>query len=140
MEENFKNIIKQAVFEPNPNLKERIWQKIIKRNKNIAIFKLISFSFIGITSLFSFVPVFKILISDFSQSGFYEYLSLAFSKDGFFSSYSKDFAFSIMESLPLNSILFTLSLIFIFFLSLRFIIKQITQLNSRLDGKLSFNY
>jgi hypothetical protein len=73
--------------------------------------------------------MFKILINDFTQSGFYEYLSLAFSTKGLLFSYWKEFAFSLAESLPTMSIVLSLALLFIFFLSLRYVMKQIINNN-----------
>ena len=128
---NVKNIFKQARYEPSLELKNKIWNKILLRNKRIVYFKLISFSFVGIASLAGFIPMFKILINDFAQSGFYEYFSLAFSNGGIFSVYWKEFAFSLAESLPTMNIALLFILLFIFFLSLHNVIKQI------INGQLS---
>jgi hypothetical protein len=125
MEEKLKNLFQKAKIEPVEDLNNIIWGKIVLHNKHIAHFKLISFSSVGIASLVSLVPVFKLLINSFIQSGFYEYLSLAFSKGGIFSVYWKEFAYSLAESLPTMNIIFVLVLVFIFFLSLHFVIKQI---------------
>lgn len=122
---NLKNVLNQIKYEPKIELKEKIWLKISTRGKYITYIKLISFSFISITSVACFIPMFKVLINDFTQSGFYEYLSLAFSNGGLFSSYWKEFVYSLLESLPTLSIMYSLTIIFIFFLSLKYITKQI---------------
>lgn len=129
MEENLKNSLKKAAYLPETGLANKIWHNIIVRDRRIAYFKLVSFSFVGIASLAGLVPMFKILINDFTQSGFYEYLSLAFSTKGFLFSYWKEFAFSLAESLPTMSIVLSLALLFIFFLSLRYVMKQIINNN-----------
>ena len=129
MHENIKNALKNIKYDPDHNLKDKIWQKLIIRNKRIAYLKLISFSSISTASLVGFIPMFKILANDFTQSGFYEYLSLTFSKGGLFSKYSQDFLYSLAESLPTMSIVFTLALVFVFFLSLRYVMKQIINNN-----------
>lgn len=125
MEKYFKDAFQKAKYEPEIGLKDKIWQKITLRNKRIAYFKLASFSSIGLASVVGFIPMVKILLNDFAQSGFYEYLSLAFSSNGMFSSYSKEFAYSLAESIPAMSIILVLVIIFVFFLSLKYVAKQI---------------
>ncbi len=125
MEKNFKGALKAIKYEPDFDLKNKIWNHFLLRDKRIAYFKLISFSSISMASLVGFIPMFKIMANDFTQSGFYEYLSLAFSNGGLFSKYSQDFIYSLAESVPTMSIVFSLALIFIFFSSLRYVTKQI---------------
>jgi hypothetical protein len=132
MEENLKRALKKAKYEPLAELKDKIWRKIVTRDKRIAYLKLISFSSVGIVSLMGFIPMWKMLANDFTQSGFYEYLSLALSKGGIFSSFWKEFIFTLAESLPTMSIVFSLTLVFIFLLSLRYVVKQI--INNRHIG------
>ncbi len=125
MEESLKRAFQAAKYEPSNELVLEIWRKITVRNRHITYLKLVSFSSLGLASLIGFIPMFKILANDFTQSGFYEYLSLAFSRGGLFSSFWKEFIFSLAESLPTMSVVFSLILIFVFLLSLRYIIKQI---------------
>lgn len=129
MEENLKNSLKKAGYLPETDLANKIWHNIVVRDRRIAYLKLASFSFVGVASLVGLVPMFKILINDFTQSGFYEYLSLAFSSGGLFFSYWKEFTLSLLESLPAMGIVFLLTLVFIFFLSLHYVIKQIINNN-----------
>jgi len=125
MEEHIKKALINIKNEPDFDLKEKIWNHLLLRNKHIGYFKLISFSSVSILSLAGSIPMFKILANDFAQSGFYEYLSLAFSNGGLFSKYSQEFIYSLAESLPTMSIVVSLVLIFVFFLSLRYVMKQI---------------
>ena len=129
MRENLKNIFQSIKYEPNIELKDKIWRSLVLRNRRTTYLKMGFFSFFGIGSLLGLIPILKMLLSDFTQSGFYEYLSLAFSNGGLFSSYWKEFVYSLIESLPTMSIIFSLVLLFIFFLSLHFIIKQIINNN-----------
>ena len=117
MDNNLKNTILRVKYEPGEDLANNIWHKITSRNKRIIFLKFISFSFIGISSLLGLIPMLKILANDFAQSGFYEYASLIFSSNGMLASYWKDFAYSLLESLPTMSIILSLGLVFIFFLS-----------------------
>ena len=102
-----------------------IWNKIKKREKTKKTFKIWIFSTMGVCSIMGFIPVFKMLLSDLSTSGFYEYTSIAFSNGGIFSSYWKELAMSLSEAIPLASLIYTFTFVFLFFFSIRFVIKQI---------------
>ncbi len=130
MEENLKNVFQSTKYEPNIELKDKIWRSIALRNKRNTYLKMGFFSFFGIGSLLGLIPMLKILFSDFTQSGFYEYLSLVFSSKGQFFSYWRELVYSLAESLPTMSIILSLALLFIFFLSLYYILKQIINNNS----------
>lgn len=125
MEKELKNLFYKAKYEENSDLAESVWHNIVVREKRITRIKLWGFSLIGATSLIGFIPAWKSLSTDFSQSGLYEYFSLAFSSGSSISLYWKELIFSIAESLPTMSIAFSLSLIFILFLSLKYMSKQI---------------
>jgi hypothetical protein len=125
MEENLKKAFLKAKYELKTDLAPSIWQSLMLRNRRIVRLKLSAFSLAGIASLAGIVPVLKILLNDFSQSGFYEYLSVAFSNNGGIASYWRELSFSLAESLPATSILAVLSLVFVFLLSLRYVLKQI---------------
>jgi hypothetical protein len=125
MQANLKDIFQKAKYEPDENLAFSVWQTLITREKREAKFKLWSFSFIGIFSFVGLIPTFQTLLSNLSHSGFYEYFSLIFSDGGAMLNNSKEFSLSLAESLPIMSIIFTLSMIFVCFLSLKYIFKQI---------------
>ena len=125
MEEELIKIFHKAKYEGNSNLAENTWHAIVKCNTRAIRFKLWSFSFIGIISLAGILPAWKALSNDLAQSGFYEYLSLAFSRDGLILSYWKEITFSIAESMPLMSLIMLLLLIFVLFFSLKYTARQI---------------
>jgi len=125
MHQKLTKIFQKVKYESNINLAENVWQAIVLHDKCVVRVKLWAFSIIGFASLVGLVPAFKALSSDFVQSGFYEYFSLIFSDSGLIFSYWKELFFSLAESLPTISIILTLSLLFICFLSLRYLMKQI---------------
>jgi hypothetical protein len=127
MEQKLIKVFQKAKYEPGANLAENVWLAIVLREKRIARFKLWAFSIMGIVSLAGLIPAFNILLSDLAQSSFYEYFSLLFGGGGAVFSYWKELTLSLAESLPSASIIFVLSLIFIFFLSLRYAVKQINK-------------
>jgi hypothetical protein len=125
MQNKLSKILKEAKYKPEPGLAFSILNTIASKEKRTTQIRLWSFAFISFASLVGLVPAFQILLSDLAHSGFYEYFSLIFSDGGTILSYWKELALSLAETLPTTSIIFTLSLAFIFFMSLKYVIKQI---------------
>ncbi|OGI59852.1 hypothetical protein A3C60_00380 [Candidatus Nomurabacteria bacterium RIFCSPHIGHO2_02_FULL_37_45] len=124
MQDKLKEVFSKGRYLPEKELTENIWRVIVLHDKRNLHLKFWTFSFIGLISLVGLVPAFKILSNNLVQSGFYEYLSLAFTSDGSILNYWRDFLLLLGESLPVMSITLLLSLIFIFFLSLKYAMKQ----------------
>jgi hypothetical protein len=125
MQEKLTKIFKNTKYEPGLDLNEKIWSTIAVRNKRNAQNKFWIFAFMGFSSTIGLIPVVKILLTDLSQSGFYEYSSLLFSDSAIIVSYWKELILILAESLPIMSIILTLSLVFVLFLSFRYAMKQI---------------
>lgn len=125
MDNNIIKIFNNAKLESKNDLSEKIWRVILLKQKRIYRFKSIIYSLISILSLISFIPLSKILINDFIESGFYEYSMLLFSNTNNLIFYWKELFYSLAESLPALSIVITFTVFLIFFLSLKFTIKQI---------------
>ena len=125
MEQKLTKIFQKAKYESEPNLAGNLWNTIITREKRSTKIKLWVFASFGLASLVAIIPVFEVLLKDLARSGFYEYFSLIFSDGSSVLSYWKEFTLSLAESLPVESMIFTLSLVFVFLLSLRFAMKQI---------------
>ena len=132
MQKNLKNAFLKAIYVPEGGLINNVWLAVVRHDRRVARFKLTILSIIGGVSLFSLIPAFKALTLDFSQSGFYDYFSLLFSNGDSIVNFWKEFLLILAESLPVLSIALFLLLIFIFFLSLKYILKQI------IKGQLSF--
>ena len=133
MEESLRKAFKRLVYEPQGDLSLSILHNVIIREKRIAKIKLYIFSFVGFLSVVGFVPAIKALLTQFTQSGFYEYLSLAFSSGSNLSLYWKELMMSLVESLPVINIILLLGIVFIFLLSVCYILKQI------IKGQLTFS-
>jgi hypothetical protein len=133
MEENLKKTFEKLVYEPKVSLAENIWINIVKREKRFICVRLCVFSIVGFLSILGFIPALKSLFSEFTQSGFYEYLSIAFSSGNNLFSYWKELLSSLAESLPVVNIIFIFSLVFVFLLSIRYVLKQI--INNNYIGK-----
>jgi len=119
MEQSLRKIFKQAKYQPESRLSGDIWRFIEAREKRSSKIKSFSYGIIGIISLVGLVPAVENLIEQFSQSGFYQYLSLAFSDLGLVSLYWKEFMSSLAETIPATSLMLTLVLFFIFLLSFK---------------------
>ena len=139
MEEKLKKILKGAKYESDSKLSISIWNTLIIREKRVILLKLWSLSFVGLASLGLLVPAFEMLFNDFAHSGFYEYFSLIFSDGGLMLSYWKELSLSLAESLPIMSIIYTLSLFFVCFLSFKYIIKQFAKEQSANTATLSLS-
>lgn len=124
MDRKLKELFQKATYSPESNLSEDIFIAISikeKRNSNI---KLLVYSILGIFSFSGFFVILKQLISDFYNSGLYDYLSLLFNNSKAFS-YWKEISLSIVESLPMTNLILSLSFVFIFILSLRCMARNI---------------
>ncbi len=125
MEKKLIKAFQEIKYEAKSDLSLTAWQAIVLHDKCIARVKLWTFSAIGAFALMGLVPALKMLASDLKQSGFYEYLSLVFSNSGSIVMYWKDFLSLLAESLPTVSIVSSLALVLIFFLALKYAMKEI---------------
>lgn len=134
MEPKLTKALQKIKYDADSDLPENIWQFIVLREKHFTLIKLWSFVVMGVFSFIGLIPVFTTLLSDLKRSGFYEYLSLAFSGSGSLVTYWRDFILLLGESLPIVSLIATLTLVFIFFLSLKYTMRQI------IKGHLSLSF
>ena len=124
MDSDLTKAFQKASYYPESRLSGSILLVISAKERKSARIKLWAYSIIGAFSFAGLFPSVKLLLSQFSQSGFYQYLSLAFS-DSRAVSYWKEITLSITESIPMTSLILSLALVFIFILSLRFIARNI---------------
>ena len=124
MSHDIKDIFQKAIYTPDSRLSGDIGCFIIKKEERILKIKLWAYSFIGVASFLAFIPVFKNLLDKLSMSGFYQYSSLVFSDGGVISYYWKEFLLSLTDALPFTSLLFSLLLLFILFISIKKSLEQ----------------
>lgn len=131
MEQNFKKIFKIGLKESRTDLSNTIWFNIIeKETESLRVRRWVYVS-LGFLSLTGFILMIKNVIVQFIQTGFYKYLSLAFSDSSYISSHFKDFILTLTDSLPTTSLMLSFFLLFIFFISIR---KILIQSDKRLLG------
>ena len=108
-----------AQAEPSSALAEKIMLRIRKEERSFAMRRAIIF-FIGVIgSLAAFIPAFSAMQADMARSGIVQFISLVFSDSGTVIAVWNDFAFSILEALPMMSIAVFLAVVFVLLGSLR---------------------
>lgn len=97
------------IEEPSADLLTTIMRRIDLETIRQARQQIWLSSLAGIFSLIVLVPAIKLLANDFINSGFYNYITLIWSDKTIITTYWKDFTLSLLESLPVTSIMLTLS-------------------------------
>lgn len=129
MEENLSKLLKQAYNHPETGLSGDVWRVIeLKETRNLKI-KSLSYGTLGILSLGGFVLMSITVAKQFSSSGFFEYVSLAFSDGSLLAIYWKEYLLSLADSLPVASLGATFFLLFSMLVSAK---KFISQYKNRL--------
>ncbi len=90
---------------PKTGLELAIIHAVEERNLRDRRVRLVTYSGILALSVAAVVPAIMSLGSQLSQSGFFQYLSLAISDGGTMWAIGKDFGFLLAESLPVMSLL-----------------------------------
>jgi len=112
--------------EPAEGLFEKITQRIRKEQRLLIIKRRLALFSIGVVgSAAAFIPVFRMVQSGFTESGFTEFFSLIFSDLGPVTAHWQNFVLALLESLPVMSIAAFLGIIFIFIESLKFLTRDI---------------
>lgn len=124
MKKDLHILFKQAIYYPESGLSGDIFRVIRNKEFKSRKIKMWIYSSVVIISLGGLIPAISDLSSQFANSGFYEYLSLAFSSNGSILSYWKEFVLSLVDSLPVTSLIFSFILLFIFFISTRLVMRQ----------------
>ncbi len=125
MQNKLTILLQKERYEPHSGLAEQTWGYLVARQERVRKIKLWVISIASIISLSGLIQMLKILSEDITRSGLYEYLSLLFSDGGAIMSLWREFLYSVAESLPLETIALSLTLLFLFSLSLRYMSKQI---------------
>ena len=111
--------------EPSPELFPKIMKRIHKEQRFLVIRDSIIFSTTLLGSVIAFVPVFKMLSSDMSKTGFLNFFSLFFSDFSVVMSYWKSFSLILLETLPVISLALFLAVLLTFLQSIRKLTKDI---------------
>lgn len=107
------NIDKKKMFVPE-NLASNIILRVDTKIKQNAKLKALGLSFVSMCSLFISIPIIFQIITSFTQSGFYNYLSIIFSDSDVAIIYWKEILMSLVESLPIVGIVGLLAVTLVF--------------------------
>lgn len=95
-------------------LEDSILKRIAMERKKKAQISLITLGTLSLASFLGLIKTSLLLWQGFKQTGFYDYMSLIFSEGGTLTNYWKEFAFSLIESLPLIGLISLLAIMAIF--------------------------
>ena len=115
---------------PPKGLLGKILKRIRKEERLLVFKKVVIFSVTLAGSLIGIVPSFKILLSDFSRSGFFSFFSLMFSDFSLIEKYWQSFLMILLETLPAASIALFLALTLILLQSAKSLTKNIKIIKS----------
>lgn len=110
----------QKHIEPKTDLLERVLMRITLLERRAAQIRLAFFSLSATLSLVGVIFSLRFVWSALLESGFIEYLSLAASDWSTVALYGKEFALTLIESLPLLGITLLLSATFVLLGSLAY--------------------
>lgn len=126
MHEQYKKLLGSLhLHEPPHELVRLIATRVAREQQKRARLRLGIMSVLSLSSLITLIPALRYLIQGIEQSGFYQYISLAFSDGNIALYYWKEFTLSLAESLPLVATIATLSILFTLLLSIRFVARNI---------------
>jgi len=112
--------------EPPVGLFEKIMLRIREERRLLTIKRRLAVFSIGtVLSAAAFIPIFKSFQTELYKSGFLQFLSLAFSDFGIVASYWRNFAMSLLETIPAMNLAMFFATIFVFLGSLKFLTKDI---------------
>ena len=112
-------------IEPPIGLFEKIIKRIHREERLLILRRVILFSITLIGSLIGFFPALNMLLSDFNQSGFLRFFSLAFSDFSTVTTYWQSFAMILLETLPAISLALFLAVLVTFLQSIKSLSKDV---------------
>ena len=112
--------------KPPKGLYESIMNRI-REERRISVLRrrIILFCLGFVVSAAAFVPAFRWLQTDLSNSGFLQFFSLLFSDFKIVATYWQSFLMSLLETVPAISLAVFLAAVFVFLESLNFLAKNI---------------
>ena len=110
---------------PPKGLLENIIKRIHYEERVLVLRRVVLFSTTLLASLVAFIPTFRLLVSDFSQSGFLRFFSLMFSDFSTVTTYWQSFTMVLLETLPFASLALFLAVLLTFLQSIKSLTKNV---------------
>lgn len=118
-------IMTRALTQPPKDLLKKIMKRIRREEQIFIIKRIVAFSTTLMASIIALFPVSKMLLSDFSNSGFLRFFSLMFSDSSVVASYWQSFVLILLETLPVASVALFLAVLLVFLQSVKSLSKNI---------------
>jgi len=113
-------------LKPPDGLFESIVNRIHEERRILVLRRRIILFCLGfVVSAAAFIPAWKWLAADLSNSGFLQFFSLLFSDFKIVATYWQNFLMSLLETVPAMSLAVFLAAVFVFLESLNFLAKNI---------------
>jgi len=127
MAKDYEQLFSQIeALEPPPALLGKVMLHLEREKKLVIIKRKVALFSAGlIFSVLALIPAFKMVWDGVASSGFTQFLSLLFTDSGVVMAYWQSFGLTLLESLPVLSIIIFLAIIFILLESVRFLSKNI---------------
>ena len=124
MRQDLKTILSTNNLSPRQDLEADIIRVVYAQNARRIIVRFWASVVVGVASIAGLVPAVANMSAKLTQSGFYEYLTLAFSNGGIISKYGSDLAIALGESIPGVSITVFLIVVVVFLWSVKNMFKE----------------
>ncbi|MES2930709.1 MAG: hypothetical protein V4665_02915 [Patescibacteria group bacterium] len=108
MEEKLEIALKEPLYYPDAGLSDHILFRIVSRQKKLTVINRSINLGATLLSLGFSILIIESLTSQFSQTGFYQYMSLLFSDTQAVTLYWKEFLFSLVDALPATTLVLCL--------------------------------
>jgi len=118
-------MVKALSPEPPAYLLGKILKRIHKEERLLVLRRVVLFSITFMCSVVAFFPVLNMLLSDFKQTGFLNFLSLGFSDFSVVATYWQSFTMVLLQTLPALSIALFLAILLVFLQSIKSLYKDI---------------
>lgn len=112
-------------IEPPSGLLGKCINRIHKEERVLVVKKLSMFSLMLLASVAGFFPSLKMLLTDFANSGFFNFFSLIFSDFSSVAQYWQSFSMILLQTLPAVSLAVFLTVVLLFLQSLRSISREV---------------
>lgn len=116
------------LIEPPTGLFEKIMARIHREERFILIRRLFVFSGLLAGSLIGIIPSFKLILSEASSSGFFNFSSLIFSDFSLVVKYWQSFGMAILQTLPAVGLAIFLAVILVMLQSIKSLVKNVKTL------------
>ncbi len=109
---------------PSEAMPLHIIARITETKRKESRVRFIGFSILSIGSLITLIPITNFMLTEISESEFYQYLSMTFSDSDTLFLAGKDVLFILIESVPLLGITAVLTLVILFLYSTKLVAKN----------------